>query len=330
MNHHQKSTKNIVFMGSNPIILPLLDYLNKHQGATFKLHSIFTQPDRPQGRGKQLTPNPIKQWAQSHKVSCLQPEKLSPQDIRWLQNEHIDLVLVMAYGHILKKDFLSTPPLGVYNFHGSILPAYRGASPVEAAIAQGDEETGVCLMKIVPQMDAGPVVDIEYISIDDCEKPISLRKKLAQACIPLLERNLEKLLNNKAVCYEQDPKHASYVRKITKDDGWIDFSLSSKSIEQRIRAFDPWPGSFFKYQEIIIKVGQARVLQEATKATPGTVIAITHEGLLVATSDGCILFEVLQRPSGKMLPAEAFLRGFHIPRGALLQGKASEPLCYKK
>jgi hypothetical protein len=154
----------LVFMGSDSIALPLLDWLTGEGSVTTRLLAIYTQPDRPTGRGQKVEPGPIKQWALAHGVPVRQPEKLSDEERTWLAAQQADVGLVMAYGHILREAFLATPRLGTLNLHASILPKYRGASPIQTAVVCGERETGVTFMRVVRQLDAGPVADVERVA----------------------------------------------------------------------------------------------------------------------------------------------------------------------
>ena len=275
--------KKIAFMGADPIALPLLDYLASHGADEYKIVGIISQPDRPSGRGQKVHPNPISAWALEKNLPLFRPQKPSEVELNWLKEEQVDLVLVMAYGHILKEDFLKTPPLGMLNFHASLLPAYRGASPIETAIACGDTETGISLMEMVKKMDAGSVMDQEKVSIDERETSTSLREKLSQACVPLIQRNLPTILSGKASFEPQDESIVSYTRKIKKEDGWLNFNAPAKELERRIRALTPWPGAVFKFQDITIKIGSAEVTEAETSAKPGTIVSDDQESLVITT-----------------------------------------------
>ncbi len=305
--------KKVLFMGSDPISIPLLETLRDHPD--IELTSVLTQPDRPSGRGKKLRPNAIKAWALDHNLDIRDPEKPSDEEVAWILDQQIDLALVMAYGHILKRKLLDTPPLGSWNFHASILPSHRGASPIESAILAGDSQTGVSLMKIIPKMDAGPVLDVENVSISEEDTSPSLREKLAQSCCPLISRNLPQLLAGEANPSEQDEDIATYCSKITKQHGQLDFTKSAIELHRQSRAYFPWPGSFFDLDDIRIKVAQPKLSSAVTSEPPGTILEADAEGLQIATSDGVITYTQLQRPGGKMLPAEDFFRGFEISVG---------------
>lgn len=308
-------------MGSSPIALPLLDYLFSEADQHVRFTGIFTQPDRPRGRGKPLQPNGIKRWAIEKGLTVLQPEKLGPKTVEWIKVKKVALILVMAYGHILKRDLLEAPSLGTLNLHASILPSLRGASPIAGAIASGASETGVTLMRIIPKMDAGPILDSERTSIAKVDNSNTLAEKLALACVPLMQRNLEAILDGSARFIPQDEGLSSYTRKLSKADGVLDFDTSGTELECRIRALYPWPGCFFEFDGVRIKVGQSSADDEVHGTEPGTVLRIEKTALVVATNPGILRLSALQRPGGVMLMAADFLRGFPtIKEGSVLKG----------
>lgn len=318
--------KTIAFMGSDPIALPLLNFLRTQTTFDCQLAGIITQPDRPSGRGQKVLPNPISSWALEHKLPLFRPEKPSETELSWLKNTPIDLVLVMAYGHIIKQNFLDTPPLGMINFHASLLPLYRGASPIEAAIASGDTTTGISLMQMVAKMDAGGILDQEKVQINNNDTSESLRLKLADACLPLITRNLPTILNNQHAFTPQDESKVSYTRKITKEDGWLNWNTPATTLDARIRALTPWPGAFFKIADTPIKIGSAIPLALDNNTAPGTILEHNSQGLLISTTHGTLCLQSLQRPGGRMLPTQEFLRGFPIKEGTLLQSGPMPPL----
>jgi methionyl-tRNA formyltransferase len=306
----------ILFMGSDAIAIPVLESL--WENSEVELTGILTQPDRPSGRGKKLRMNPVKSWAVDHGIAIRDPQKPSPDEVQWLQESGIQLSLVMAYGHMLKRDLLDAPLLGTWNLHASILPLHRGASPIESAILAGDSETGVSLMKIIPRMDAGPVLDVARVTISASDTSPVLREKLSQACIPLVSRNLENFLSGNTKPTDQDENSATYCSKISRGDGRLDFNLTAIDLERRTRAFTPWPGSFLEYGDIRIKVADARVEVPDTQSTPGTILSADRDGLLVATASDSIRFLHLQRPGGRMMEAAAFFLGFEMTVDSLI------------
>lgn len=315
----------IVFFGSDAICLPVLDYLLGEAAAHCQLRAVVSQPDRPQGRGKKLQPNPVAAWARAQGVELLQPEKPTAELAEWLRQADTALALVMAYGHFLGQSLRQAPRHGMYNFHGSLLPKYRGASPVETAIACGETETGVGLMQVVRQMDAGAVADVEKVAIGPDETGPQLRAKLGEAVVPLLRRNLAALLQGQLVCLPQDAAAVTYARKIRKEDGGIDFALPAQEIYNRLRAFTPWPGGYFEQQGLRVKVGRVTLRASTTPAAPGTVVAL-EPALCIATAAGELCCHELQRPGGRMLPVAEFLRGYPIALGAHCESTPTEPL----
>ena len=320
----------IAFMGSDPIALPVLNFLFEEAKSQVVLAGIFTQPDRRRGRGRQLQPNPVKQWTVQRKLPVLQPEKPREETVAWIQTQGVDLLLVMAYGHILGPAILEAPRLGAVNLHASLLPAFRGASPIAGALAAGVTMTGVTLMRMTPAMDAGPTADVERCLIPPDADAATLSTALAQASVPLMRRNLTGLITNSLQFQNQDASRATYTRKLVKADGLVDFAAPAVELERRIRALHPWPGSYFTLHETVIKIGQALADEDIhTTATHGTVLRHASDALVVAVGGGVLKLEYLQRPGGRMLPCASFLRGFTIPVGATLQGGPMKPLSAK-
>src|SRR5690625_5304962 len=321
--------RKLVFMGSDEIALPSLDFLAE-QTKQLEIAAVYTQPDRRRGRGKALHPNAIKVWALEREIDVRQPEKLGDEEVEWMKENEIDLILVMAYGHILRRNLIESVPLKTYNLHASLLPKYRGASPIEGAISEGDKETGVTLMQVVRRLDAGPLVDVERFPIDCVETGESARHKVAQASVPLLERNLPAMLAGTVTAIEQDQEQATYTRKLKKEDGVIDFFQPAKSIADRINALMPWPGTFLAMNDQPIKIGLADSIDETADAEPGTILACSEQGLRVATAKGTLRLLSLQRPGGRLLQAEEFLRGFPIEIGTILESESMAPLVSKE
>jgi methionyl-tRNA formyltransferase len=314
----------IVFLGSNAIALPALEYLRGAAGT--QLAGVITQPDRPAGRGQHLHANPVAAWARAQGIAVLQPAQPGAAELAWLRAEGAELAMVMAYGKILRAEFLAAFPKGVWNLHASRLPAYRGASPIEAALAMGDEETAVCLMRVVPALDAGPVADAESVGIPAGDTGPRLRERLARACVPLLARNLAGLADGFIRVTPQDETRASYTRKLNKADAWLDFNRTAEELERRIRALQPWPGSMLEHAGEMLKIGEAMAMPEAVAAKPGTVVRTGPEGVDVATSAGMLRLRALQRPGGRMLGVAEFLRGHPIKEGVVLASVAGLPL----
>lgn len=319
------SRPKVAYLGSDAICLPGLRYLHEQCADLCEVSLVVSQPDRRQGRGKQLKQNPVAAYATAAGIPLSQPEKPSREWADEVYLGDLSVAFVMAYGHFLPRSVRDAPTYGMLNFHGSLLPEYRGASPVETALAMGDTETGVCLMQIAKEMDAGGVADVEKIPVADDDTGPLLRERMADAVVPLIQRNLDRALSGRLDFAPQDETRATFCRKISKQDGALDFNLPAHLIACRLRAFTPWPGGYFKYQEILVKVGSAEALPVRAEAEPGTVL-LAGGSLDVATTEGVVRFYELQRPGGRMLPAQDFLRGFPIEVGDVLPSVASEPL----
>jgi len=316
----------IAYFGSDAIGLPGLDFLHDRAGDRCELALVVSQPDRRSGRGRKLQANPVAAWATERGLPLRQPEKPDRALADELGEAGVAVALVMAYGHFLPKFIREAPVHGMVNFHGSILPRYRGASPIESAIAEGETETGVCLMEVVKEMDAGGVADLERIPIRNDALAPDVRANAGKAVVPLLDRTLDALLAGRLPFDPQDHASATFCRKIRKDDGAIDFTLSAADIYNRWRAFQPWPGAYFDLGETRVRVGRMECLPETdTGVAPGMVVA-TGGDVTVATAEGLLRFHELQRPGGKMLGAAEFLRGFAIRPGERLEGGKAEPL----
>jgi methionyl-tRNA formyltransferase len=323
---------DVVFLGSDIIALPLLDWLAGEGSAFARVKAVFTQPDRAVGRGQKVTSNGIKTWALARGLPVYQPEKITEEVRAQLAALAADVSLVMAYGHILKQDFIDTPRLGTLNLHASLLPHYRGASPIQTAIANGDAETGVSLMRIVRQLDAGPVADVERVAIGPHDTALEIEHKLAAACRPLLARTLPFLASKELAFVEQDHGAASFCRRLVKEDGQLDFTAPAAVLAARINGLFPWPACTVEIGGQLVKIGLAVVAGEAEAAAlsgaqvAGTVLAANGHGLWVATGRGVLRCLLLQKPGGKMMAAAEFLRGFSIPVGTVLPSAPLAPL----
>lgn len=317
----------IVFLGSDAIAQPMLEWLTGDGATWADVVAVFTQPDRATGRGQKVGPNAIKQWALERGLPVYQPEKLTDATREELAGLRPDLAVVMAYGHILREAAIATPRLGTVNLHASLLPGFRGASPIQTAIASGEKETGVTLMRIVRQLDAGPVADLERVPIAALDTAREVEAKLAAACVPLLRRTLPALAAGRLAFQPQEESRATFCRRLTKDDGAVDFAAPAAVLAARINGLFPWPGCAIEIGGQPVKLGLADTVSSAgTAAAPGTVLGGDREGLRVATGEGGLRLRRLQRPGGRMLPAEEFLRGFAVPAGTALRSRPMPPL----
>ena len=328
----------VVFLGSDGIALPMLDWIVNQAVGKVVIAGVFTQPDRPAGRGQKALPNAIKGWAVKHGFPVFQPERIDVGVGGKLLDLKPDLSLVMAYGHILRDDFIGIPRLGTLNLHTSLLPKYRGASPIQTAIAADEKESGVTLMRIIRALDAGPIADREVVRIESADTALELEARLSNACVPLMARAISRLLEGALEFAEQNPNIASYCRRLSKEDGALDFGRPAAELAARIRGLYPWPGCVIELGGVKIKLGLAeaksdlppelaeRAAQAGIASAPGTVMGQTHEGLWMATGQGFVILQRLQRPGGRMLPALEFLRGFVVEAGWIVTSNVMAPL----
>ncbi|MEY3000972.1 MAG: Methionyl-tRNA formyltransferase, partial [Verrucomicrobiota bacterium] len=317
----------VVFMGSDPIALPMLEALVADtEGGELCLVGVFTQPDRPRGRGHRVTANAIKSWAVDKGLPVFQPERCDAEACLRLEEMRADIVLVMAFGQLLPRGMLDLVPGRFFNFHASLLPRLRGASPIQTAIALGLERTGVSLMRIIPKMDAGPVADAEEVSLGEGTTVADLSGMLGAACVPLVRRVLPKFRTGSLDFEEQDPAKVSYCRLIKKTDANLDFRESASELERRIRALNPWPGPRVPYGGEEIRIQAARVLESDSGAVPGTILDSGSGQWVIACGRGALAIEQAQRAGGKVLPIADFLRGYAIQSGVVLESRLMEPL----
>lgn len=325
--------KHLVFLGSDAIGLDLLSHLSSNN-PNWKLGAVVSQPDRPVGRGRRLTPNPVAAFAREKKLELFQPISANQQLAPWLREKGFDCGLVFAYGQIVSAEALSVCSMGLFNFHGSLLPELRGASPIETAIATGQTKTGMCFMKMVPAMDAGPVADANELPISTYSTSPELRREMGRAAVQLWKKVHPSLFDNHLAFQEQDHDQSTYCRKILKLDGRADFRLRAAELQRRWRAFYPWPGLWFQHNDSILKVGNCSVEESQIPLqteiySPGTVLKPDERAIRIATGEGILRVQELQRPGGRMLPARDFLRGYQLSEGTLLESFTNPPLIRK-
>ena len=309
----------LVYMGTPDIAVPALEALIE---AGHDVAAVVTQPDRAQGRHKELVPPPVKAAALAHGIPVLQPEKASDPDfIEELRIYEPELIVVMAYGQILKKSLLELPPLGCINIHASLLPKYRGAAPIQAAILAGEELTGVTTMYMDEGLDTGDMLLKETVNIDEAETAETLEVKLALAGGRLIVRTLDELAASRLEREKQDDAASTYVKMIRKEEGQIDWNASALDIERRIRAFYPWPGTYTWHNGGRIKIYAADVMGMAGDAPAGTVVSAADGRIIVACGEGALNITSLQSEDRKRMDAADFLRGYRLSAGDRFTGK---------
>ncbi|ERK05368.1 methionyl-tRNA formyltransferase [Serratia fonticola] len=286
----------IIFAGTPDFAARHLDALlsSGHQ-----VVGVFTQPDRPAGRGNKLTPSPVKVLAEQHQIPVFQPKSLRPQENQHLVADlNADVMVVVAYGLILPKAVLDMPRLGCINVHGSLLPRWRGAAPIQRALWAGDSETGVTIMQMDVGLDTGDMMHKIACSIEATDTSASLYNKLAELGPQGLLITLQQLAAGTVQREVQDEALVTYAEKLSKEEARLDWSLSAEQLERCIRAFNPWPISYFTLDDQPVKVWQATVLAETANAEPGTIVHADKHGIQVATAQGILNLTQLQ-PAGK-------------------------------
>lgn len=319
-----QSRFRVILLGSDEIALPLFTAV--HASQNIEVVAVYTQPDRPAGRGQEIKSNPVALWAKEKGLKLLQPERLTEIDAQQLKDQQCDLGVVMAYGQILKDDFLAATRLGFINFHGSLLPALRGATPVESALALGFKSTGISVQHVVRKLDAGPLYASSEITVLADEGRAALRQRLGQVAAELSNKFLDKILNQQIKPQPQDESRVTYTRRLDRQDAALDFNTLASEIVGRVRALEGWPGSTFPLGDLIIKVGSASLVTEEHSLTPGTVAQADKQGLKVACKNGFCLFTTLQRPGGRMLPVGEFLAGCPIAQGTVIESRVMPPM----
>ncbi len=279
------------------------DFAARHLDALFasehQVVGVFTQPDRPAGRGKKLMPSPVKALAQEKGIPVFQPASLRPEENQQLvANLNADVMVVVAYGLILPKAVLAMPRLGCINVHGSLLPRWRGAAPIQRALWAGDAETGVTIMQMDVGLDTGDMLYKLACPITAQDTSATLYDRLAELGPEGLLATLTQLASNQARAEKQDEAQATYAEKLSKEEARLDWSLSAAQLERCIRAFTPWPVSYFTVGEQPVKVWQASVIDAPVGAEPGTILEASKQGIQIATADGVLNLEILQ-PAGK-------------------------------
>jgi len=308
----------IIFAGTPDFAARHLDALlsSGHQ-----IVGVFTQPDRPAGRGKKLMPGPVKVLAETHGLPVFQPASLRPEENQQLVADlNADVMVVGAYGLILPKAGLDMPRLGCVNVHGSLHPRWRGAAPIQRALWAGDAETGVTIMKMDVGLDTGDMLYKLACPITAEDTSATLYDKLADLGPQGLIETLQQLADNTATPEVQDEAQVTYAEKLSKEEARIDWSLSAAQLERCIRAFNPWPMSWLMIDEQPVKVWKASVINGNASAEPGTIIDASKNGIQVTTGEGILNLESLQPAGKKAMSAQDLLnsrREWFIPGNRL-------------
>lgn len=296
----------IIFAGTPDFaLLPLQALVNSEH----TICAVYTQPDRPAGRGQKLTASPVKKWALEHNLPIYQPVSLKdPNSQKELQNINADILVNVAYGLLLPQAVLSIPKFGCINIHPSLLPRWRGASPIQRAIMAGDKSTGVTIMQMDVGLDTGAIYKQLTLPITDDDTTATLMQKTSDRGAKLLLEVLDEIANGTAKTTKQDDTQSTYAHKITKEEGKIDWRKSAKEIEPMIRAFNPWPIAYTTIKGTYLRIWQAK-LSDANSQNdpPGTIVQTDKNGIHITTGDGVLCLLKVQLPGGKPLATSDLL-----------------------
>ena len=300
----------IIYAGTPEFAVPALEALiaSPHQVA-----AVYTQPDRPAGRGRKLQFSEVKQCALAHDLDVVQPVSFkAAQDIETLQSFDADLMIVAAYGILLPPVILQAPRLGCINIHGSLLPRWRGAAPIQRAILAGDEQTGITLMQMDKGLDTGAMLARASIAIDDQTTAAQLHDQLKQLGAELLLENLPAIEQQTLNPQAQDDAQATYAAKLSKQEARIDWRKPAAQLQREVRAFNPWPVSHSELNGKLVKIWQADVLPAAANADAGVIIAHDRTGIQVSCGDGVLVIRELQFAGKKRSSAEQVLNARNL------------------
>ena len=307
----------LLFMGTPDFAVSVLAAL---LDAGHDVVSVWTRPDRPAGRGQRSGAPPVEQFAEKRGLPVFQPGSLkSPEVMLEMESDAPDAIVVAAYGRFIPHEVFERPPLGCLNVHPSLLPRYRGPSPVTTALRNGDQTTGVTVMQVIEEMDAGPVLAARETAVGEDETAEELTRRLFELGADLLVETLPLWQSGSIQAEPQDESLATVTRLLTREDGEIDWKLGADEITRQVRAYQPWPGSYTHWQSKLLKIVSARPGKDAPEGTaPGTVWLMADGKLSISTGEGALVVRELQLEGRRTVSAEAFLAGLPEIVGAVL------------
>ena len=312
-----KKKAGIIFMGTPQFAVPALKALHKNdQGIAL----VVTQPDRPKGRGRKLTPSPVKETAINLGYSVIQPSSVRTAEFSNCIEKHTpDFIVVVAFGHIIPKNILTIPEIATINIHASLLPKYRGPAPIHWAIINEEKETGVTTMLMDEGLDTGDILLSSELEITPDDTSDTLHDRLADLGADLLIKTLNAFETGDINPISQDHSQATYAPMLKKNDGRMNWKRPANALEAFIRGMTPWPGAFTFHEKKRLKIFKAKTIVMDTEASPGTVIKGFPDEVWISTGKGVLSIMELQSESGKRLLIKDFLRGYKLPPGTHLQ-----------
>jgi methionyl-tRNA formyltransferase len=307
---------NIIFAGTPEFSVPALEAL---MASPHRVAAVYTQPDRPAGRGQQLAMSAVRQCALRHALPMEQPATLrDPSAIERLSSWQADVMVVVAYGLILPANVLAIPRYGCLNIHASLLPRWRGAAPIQRAILAGDTRTGVTIMQMEAGLDTGPMLLERATAIESTDTTGTLHDRLALIGAQALLETLNGLIDGTIAARAQPAEGVTYATKLRKDEALIDWHRSAVELDRQVRAFNPWPIAETRWNQQQLRVWQANVADEPSSAMPGTVVGSDSRGIRVATADGVLNLARVQLPGRRAVSAAEFLNAHRLD-GAVFQ-----------
>ncbi len=306
----------VIFMGTPAFAVPCLRALIDEK---YELLAVYTQPDRPKGRGKRLMPPPVKELAVEEGIPVYQPTSLKgPEMLETIKALAPDIIIVVAYGQILPKAILELPPFGCVNVHASILPKYRGAAPINWAIINGEAKTGITTMYMDVGIDTGDMILKEELEIGQNETSSELHDRMSALGAEVLISTLGLIETGNVVREPQDHQESSYAPMLTKDLGRIDWSKAAIDIKNLVRGTIPWPTAYTVYKGEVMKVLKCGIEEAESNEAPGKLVKVTKDGIYVAAGEGIIVIQELQFSGGKRLTVRDFLVGNQLEEGVIL------------
>jgi len=314
---------NIIFAGTPDFAASALQacIASKHH-----IVAVFTQPDRPAGRGRKINYGPVKQLAIDAGIDVFQPQRLDQEQFSKIKNLQADVMLVSAYGLLLPKGMLAIPKLGCINIHASLLPSWRGAAPIQRSIIAGEKKTGISIMQMVEGLDAGPVLQQFECAIQAADTGSSLHDRLASISAAEIVQILEKLQERALIAFSQDENQVSYAKKIAKQEANVDWQQSAVEIERKIRAFNAWPVAYTYFGQQRLRIWQAEVSISRSDKPPGSILSNNKQNIETVTGAGVVNLIALQLAGGKVISAQDFINAHDVSECSFTEEPVSNPL----
>lgn len=308
---------NIIYMGTPEFAVPILESLYHNE---YNISLVISQKDKPKGRGKKVQHTPVKTKALELGLKVYQPENINDDEsIDIIRNLKPDIIVVAAYGQILKNEILSMPKYGCINVHASILPKYRGAAPINWAIINGESETGITIMRMEEGLDTGDMIMKSIVKINHDDDYITMHNKLANLGGQLVVKAIENIRKNNVTYTPQDSNKSTYAPMIYKETGKIDWFKSGNHIYNLVRGLKPWPIAYTNYKGENLKIHSVEFLKKENDEINGKILKVEKEGIYVSVNDGYIIIKELQFPGKKILTVKQYLAGNSIEEGVILK-----------